>query len=306
MKLIYATSLLPLSLAMPGKDDNKGKDQHPCMRKMKTLGDQEDCIHAMYEEFDMVMQGEFPKKMRKGIKKMVDRGHDMVSSPSTPSTPSTPSLPTVSFPPGPTCSQAQLSLNGTLFGVDVPCENKSFCMYGLKNWDFTGNCQVCPPTCDINLPTFIDYENCCQACPNSICDLAAWDEKDKKVVDAIVKEKMMSGNYNKPTFVNQIQITPNIDVEEFLVWFDRTLNDSRKQPGLISVEVNEQLTREGDKTGAIRAVFKWVTSDDYWNYARWRYFRGMYWDLAARSEGQWDTREGAASNMEYFIYRGDI
>ena len=323
MKLIYVSSLLPLALAR--KDGGK----HPCMGKMNTLGEQEDCISAMYEEFNMVMKGDFPKKMKKGIKNMVDKSRDMMSpsgtsddhshddhshddhshgsTPSTPSTLSTPSpgiesLTWKTFPEGPSCSRAQMGPNNTTVGVENPCDDQSFCMHGLENWSLFGQCQVCPDECDIELYTFKDFENCCGACPNAICDLAAWDEKDQIVTDILMKEKMKAENFTS-SFYQTVQLHPAGDMEEFLVWFSRTLQDSRKQPGLISAKIELELDYDGFETGMVKGVFKWVNRDLYRQYAPWRFWRGMFSDLSDRaSPGEWDTQENAVSNMKYYSY----
>ena len=99
MKLVYLISVLPLAMAIPGghkggkgddhddhsidlgskpskgdgKGNGKGDKMHPCDVDIETFEDQSDCLMAMYKDINMMMDGKFSKKMKKGIQKLGDK-----------------------------------------------------------------------------------------------------------------------------------------------------------------------------------------------------------------------------------------
>ena len=102
MKLIYAC-VLPAALAMPGGHNGGGAHHtpsdvetptdtvglvfHPCEKDINTFDEQTDCLLAIYDDLNAIMDGKFSNKMKKNIGKLSEKHMDKNKTPSTPSVP---------------------------------------------------------------------------------------------------------------------------------------------------------------------------------------------------------------------------
>ena len=157
-------------LSVSAQDTPKaGKNVHPCEKDLDTFKDTAKCLKAMYKEFDQVMNGKFSKPMKKGIKKLTEKMKDESPTSSTSSG---------SSPSPVTESSAPSSSTGSSF-EPVTCTYAEGCAEGFCKVDYNheGTCYMCPAAgemCDPTLTTHTDFFNCCNSCPDAVCDHDAW------------------------------------------------------------------------------------------------------------------------------------
>ena len=267
MKLIKAltlpTALAAMSTAHSILDD--------CDGDLTQAQTKNACLKSVFKTFNQMLDGPetFPKKLKKDIKQV------LLQHSSEPIEPIPCSVEGLTFPPQ----------NFTGAG---PCDDGMFCRYNQSPF---GSCAICPPAgencSNDGIFTVHDYNFCCNSCPDAVCDVESFieDERQDKLKKSSKKCDVKKGQVVVPeqpiakrTLILRIPMADNINVMDFLFWFNQAIEDTRNWPGCLSAELNVEYVNpaRGITRDTVMLELKFDSAESEQAYMFWRFMSGMW------------------------------
>ena len=259
MKLIHAITLPMALTAMSTAQSNLD-----CDGDLTQVSDKNACLKTVFKTFNQMLDGEstFPKKLKKNIKQV------LLEHSSEPMQP----IP---------CSVEGMAFAPQNFTGAGPCDDGMFCRYNQSPF---GSCAICPPAgencSNDGIFTVHDYNFCCSSCPDAICDVESFiqDEREAKLKKSCNAGKPEKQPVAKRTLILRIPMGDNINVMDFLYWFNQAIEDTRNWPGCLSAELNVEYVNpaRGITRDTVMLNLKFDSAQSEQAYMFWRFLSGMW------------------------------